>query len=80
MENRLTDEELCTYVADQCPDVEDLCALLELDSYDIALAFVDVVRELRHKFILPETTEGILDDDEATEEEEGYLEEWDKEI
>lgn len=75
----MEDEELCTYIADQVPDVGDLCLMLELDSYDVALAFIDVVRELRHKFILPECTEGVLDDDED-EEEEGYLEEWDKEI
>lgn len=76
MADKLTDEELCTYVADQCSDVGDLCVLLELDSYDIALAFVDVVRELRYKFTLPDCTDGILDDEE--EEEEDY--QWDEEV
>jgi hypothetical protein len=81
MENdeNLRDEELCTYVSEQVPDVGDLCRLLEIDSYDVCRQFLDVVKEMKYKFTLPECTDGVLDDDDQEEPklEEWYLEPWD---
>lgn len=67
---KYTDEELREIIAEEVIDVGDLCLFLELTVWDILEAFPEQMRNNAHKFTLPSSTDGILDDDDEDEEEE----------
>lgn len=56
-------------IAEEITEVTDLVLLLELTIEDVLEAFPDQVVDNAYKFMLPDITDGVLDDDE--EEDEG---------
>lgn len=66
----LSDEEMAERIIDVIDDPSDLCTFLEIEVRDLLEAFPNKVRENYHKFSLPESTEGILDDEEIEDTKE----------
>lgn len=75
---QLRRNELESIIGEEVPDVESLVLLLELTMEDILERFPDKVIEHKHKFGLPESTDGILDDEDEEEEWDDDLEEAEK--
>lgn len=60
----LRKNELESIIGEAVPDVESLVLLLELTMEDILERFPDKVLEHKEKFGLPESTEGILNEED----------------
>lgn len=67
---KLLRNELDSIISEEVPDVETLVMLLELSMEDILDRFHDKVIEHKDKFGLPDTVDGILEEEVYEEDEE----------
>lgn len=67
---KLLRNELDSIISDEVPDVETLVVLLEITMEEILDRFHDKVIEHKDKFGLPDTVDGILEEEIEDEYEE----------
>ena len=66
----LRKSEIISLILEDITDPGDLCMILEISCEEILEAFSDRLDEHYYKFMLPDTTDGILED--VYDEEEEY--------